>query len=411
MVLSARALVRLWVPAALVALALLLRPHLAELGSEPLTVLYYAPWFLGLASMALAFQFNRARLLLLSLLTLLAYYLVQHQLQSSLENTETLQVYLALALAAPLTMLWLLMVPERGVLNAYGASYALAIAGLCGLAWILVVVLTQEPPAADWWAHWTSTWPLESWVMPRLLVALVTLVTLCGGFMLALRNSETESVLLASLLVLAGLMGFFHLQQLSLVLFPALCLAQVISALRSSHEMAYRDELTGLLGRRALNERLRGLGRRYAIAMLDIDHFKKFNDTYGHDVGDEVLRLVATRIARVGGGGTAYRYGGEEFCIVFPRKAAEDCVDVLEHVREMIADYRMSLRDHSQRPEKSREGARKRAGKSADKSVTVTISIGLAERGEQSQTPEEVIKQADKMLYKAKQAGRNRLSV
>jgi diguanylate cyclase (GGDEF)-like protein len=176
--------------------------------------------------------------------------------------------------------------------------------------------------------------------------------------------------------------------------------------------MAYRDELTGLLGRRALNERMKGLGRRYSLAMLDVDHFKKFNDTHGHDVGDEVLKMVATRISRVRGGGTAFRYGGEEFCIVFPRKSAADCVDSLEEIREGIADYRITLRDHGQRPVRSRDGVRKRgrmATRFLPKTVAVSISLGLAERGEEHFTPEEVIKAADRQLYRAKRAGRNRL--
>jgi diguanylate cyclase (GGDEF)-like protein len=176
--------------------------------------------------------------------------------------------------------------------------------------------------------------------------------------------------------------------------------------------MAYRDEVTGLLGRRALNERLEGLGRRYCLAMLDVDHFKKFNDTHGHDVGDEVLKLVASRISRVGGGGTAFRYGGEEFCVVFPRKSILDCVGPLEDVRESIADYRMALRDRGKRPTASREGARKRGGmatKFGPNTVAVTVSLGLAERSEENFSADEVIKAADQALYRAKRAGRNRL--
>src|SRR5439155_9485473 len=86
---------------------------------------------------------------------------------------------------------------------------------------------------------------------------------------------------------------------------------EIVALLQESHQLAFRDELTGLPGRRALDERLRALRGRYALAMVDVDHFKKFNDTHGHDVGDQVLKLVAGRLAEVGGGGIAYRYGGE----------------------------------------------------------------------------------------------------
>lgn len=410
MIISVRALWRLLVPAVFIAAALLLRPYVAQLSQEQQVVLSYAPWFLGFISIALAIQFNRSRLLLLSVLTLVSYFLVQNQLQSSLSNTGTQYYYLTFAMALPLAALWLLMVPERGLRNGFGASYGLAVLGLLGLAWILAVVLTEQPPVSDVWVKWMQLWPNENLVLPRLLQLGSGLVAVFGLLMLCLRNSETEAALLIALLVLTGLLAFFYLPRLSLVLYPALCLGQVLSALRSSHEMAYRDELTGLLGRRTLNERLQGLGRRYAIAMLDIDHFKKFNDTYGHDVGDEVLRLVATRISAVGGGGTAYRYGGEEFCVVFPRKSTEECVEALERVKDNIGDYKMSLRDHSHRPDKSSEGARQRAGIGNPKTVNVTISLGLAERDETDASPEEVIKQADIKLYKAKKAGRNQLS-
>ena len=99
-----------------------------------------------------------------------------------------------------------------------------------------------------------------------------------------------------------------------------------ISLLEESHSLAFRDTLTGLPGRRALEERLRSLGGRYTIAMVDIDHFKNFNDQHGHDVGDQVLKLVAARLAEVGGGGRAYRYGGEEFSVLFRgRRSTRRC--------------------------------------------------------------------------------------
>ncbi len=410
MIFTGRALLRLVVPAAFIGIALIARPYLDKLGPDQHTVLFYSPWFLGIVSMALAVQFNRSRLFLLSGLTLGSFFLVQNQLQVSLDDAGALRMYLTFALALPLVSLWLLMVPERGVLNVYGASYFMAVLALLGLAWFLVSLLSDMPVDSESWFLWLQLWPSESLVLPRLFVAASGVVILLGLLILAVRDSESEAALLVALLALTGLLAFFYVPNLSLVLYPALCLAQVVSALRSSHEMAYRDELTGLLGRRARNERMRGLGRHYSIAMLDIDHFKKFNDTHGHDVGDEVLKLVAARISRVAVGGTAYRYGGEEFCVVFPRKGSDECVDALEDVREGIASYEMSLRDHSQRPETSSEGARKRGGKAAPKTVKVTISMGLAERSEEHASPEEVLKEADQKLYRAKKAGRNRLS-
>ena len=158
-------------------------------------------------------------------------------------------------------------------------------------------------------------------------------------------------------------------------------------------------------GRRALNERLQRLGRSYVIAMADVDHFKKFNDTHGHDVGDQVLRLVASKLSKIGGGGRAYRYGGEEFALVFAGKTLEECMPHLEVIRESIATYNIQLRNQDSRPQDDQQGRQKRAGSGAT-SVSVTVSIGVAERQEQ-RTPEKVLKSADEALYSAKGAGRN----
>ncbi|TFF42380.1 diguanylate cyclase [Pseudomonas sp. RIT623] len=173
-----------------------------------------------------------------------------------------------------------------------------------------------------------------------------------------------------------------------------------------AYQMAFRDELTGLPGRRALNERMQRLGRNYVIAMTDVDHFKKFNDTHGHDVGDQVLRLVASRLSKVTGGGRAYRYGGEEFALVFAGKTAEECLPHLESVREMIANYAIQLRDQNSRPLDDSTGRQRRGG-GANTTVSVTISIGVAERQVEHRNPDEVLKSADQALYSAKGAGRN----
>jgi len=171
--------------------------------------------------------------------------------------------------------------------------------------------------------------------------------------------------------------------------------------------MAFRDDLTNLPSRRALNEHLMGLARPYAIAMLDVDHFKRFNDTHGHDVGDQVLKMVGSRIGGVAGGGKPYRYGGEEFTIIFPKKNVADVRPYLEELRKAIAEYRLCLRG-SDRPKDQEEGKNHR-GKSADQHVSVTISIGVAESSERLRSPAEVIKAADGALYKAKNRGRDQV--
>jgi PleD family two-component response regulator len=161
--------------------------------------------------------------------------------------------------------------------------------------------------------------------------------------------------------------------------------------------------------------------------MVDVDHFKKFNDTHGHDVGDQVLKLVAARLAQISGGGKAFRYGGEEFCVLFAERPLSQALPHLETLREEIAQYRMGLRTQERRKE-PRSGPDRRAPetKKPDRSlaaafqsarktissepVSVTVSIGVAESGPSLISPSKVIKAADQALYRAKESGRNRVS-
>ena len=211
---------------------------------------------------------------------------------------------------------------------------------------------------------------------------------------------------------LVGLLGMFWMLPQTFILpftLNIMC-SQVMLMIAAgvaheAYQMAFRDELTGLPGRRALNERMQRLGRNYVLAMSDVDHFKRFNDTHGHDVGDQVLRLVASKLSKVSGGGRAYRYGGEEFAVVFAGKTLDECMPHLEVIRESIATYNIHLRNQDSRPQDDSQGRQRRSGSNAS-SVSVTVSIGVAERIEQ-RTPEEVLKSADQALYSAKGAGRN----
>src|SRR5262245_47171809 len=180
------------------------------------------------------------------------------------------------------------------------------------------------------------------------------------------------------------------------------------SLLQESHQLAFRDPLTGLPGRRALEERLRALGGHYAIAMVDVDHFKKFNDTHGHDIGDQVLKLVGGRLSQAAKGGVAYRYGGEEFSVLFPGASVDEAARELEDIRGAIETYKMAVRSPD-RPKKADEGAKRRGAGGSEQMLSVTVSIGVAGPKDRS-TPLQVIKAADEALYRAKQAGRNRVS-
>ena len=192
----------------------------------------------------------------------------------------------------------------------------------------------------------------------------------------------------------------------STLFFASAQLALLVGLSEDSYRLAFHDELTGLPGRRALEEAMRNLSGTFSIAMVDIDHFKRFNDRHGHDAGDQVLRMVADELAHTGGGGRAHRYGGEEFAILFPGKPVGDVRKHLEALRQSIADRRFLLRA----PDRPRNKPEKPKNKNRPpKGVTVTVSIGAAGSNTRRPSPASVIRAADNALYRAKKAGRNLL--
>jgi diguanylate cyclase (GGDEF)-like protein len=180
----------------------------------------------------------------------------------------------------------------------------------------------------------------------------------------------------------------------------------ILGLVEDSYRLAYHDELTGLPGRRALNEALRSLNGDYAIAMIDVDRFKRFNDRYGHETGDQALRMVAECLRGVGGGGRAFRYGGEEFTVLFATGTVPHAREVVDRLRKTIAARKFGLRA-PKRPRKKPHKPPKR--KTTARQVTVTVSAGVAGPNARRPKAEDVLRAADRALYRAKNAGRNRV--
>ena len=143
--------------------------------------------------------------------------------------------------------------------------------------------------------------------------------------------------------------------------------------------------------------------------MVDVDHFTTFNARYGHEVGDQALRMVASRLAQVGGGGRVFRHGGEEFILVFRGRTALDAEPFADDVRKKVESARFILRGPN-RPAKRPAHPVKPTGPRPDP-IQITVTVGIAERTARHSTPDRVLDAADKALYLAKEAGRNRVKM
>jgi diguanylate cyclase (GGDEF)-like protein len=164
--------------------------------------------------------------------------------------------------------------------------------------------------------------------------------------------------------------------------------------------MAFLDELTNIPGRRALMTQLKQIdSEHYTLAMIDIDHFKRLNDSYGHEVGDQALRTIASTLSQHIHSGTLYRYGGEEFVLLFPRKQLDDILDEMESTRVLVSNSDFFLRP--------KNIDKKQKNQPYMASVHITVSCGVAQK-QPLQSYDEVLNIADQALYKAKQTGRNK---
>jgi diguanylate cyclase (GGDEF)-like protein len=241
-----------------------------------------------------------------------------------------------------------------------------------------------------------------------LRIAITGVAILFASVTVIARRDPTSGGIFWSACV-AGFMLMFPQKQAPLL--GVIAIVMSVALIERSYRIAYFDELTGIRGRRALNETFSSLTEPYSIAVVDVDHFKSFNDTYGHDVGDQVLRKVASQLARVGGSGDAFRCGGEEFVILFKGKSVRESLSHVEKLRESIEQDVFHVRG-PERSKRKRDERRRfhKTGRNEHEAVKITVSIGLAEAPE-GFSPEQVYKAADKALYRAKQNGRNRVEV
>jgi len=370
-------------------------PNAGVLATEVVTL------FILLASLALSLQFNRSRMFF-ALLTLLIGYGALLTLAGKSDALSRQILDGALCLFLPLNLVCVNPLAERGVFTRYGAwPFGLL---LLEIVFVIVLMDTRAQGVADALFVQFIHWPLLSATaisQPGLLLLAIGLLWINDRL---IRRHSAELAAFFFSLVAMAVMLHSH-QPIAVAIFvAAAALAFGFAIVLESWNMAYLDELTGLPGRRALEEQMRQLGGRYVIAMLDVDHFKHFNDTYGHDVGDQVLRLVASRLQQCAGGGKAFRYGGEEFGLLYPGKSLKETAPALEALRTDIETSGFNPRRGERRaapgiPEAMDDG----------NPLRVTVSIGAAESSNSRGDPWSVLKIADQALYDAKHNGRNRV--
>jgi diguanylate cyclase (GGDEF)-like protein len=390
----------LWVPGGILVAATLVAWFGKPLPEQLSGLRSYGPATLLLVATGLAWWFNRGRsfVVALSLLAGFGAYELFHQKA----------VYTALVVLVPLNALLAMIWSDRGARYRAAYDWLLLLAGEA----LLVLWIGAAGKSRFSGTAWLSL--LDQWWLRSPPTPFIGRVAFAAAFAASVWRAWPEfkpvpvgnAGAIVAFFIAAEWAGSVHTYSV----FMAACGLVLLAVLmQESHQLAFRDQLTSLPARRALEERLRSLEGEYTIAMVDVDHFKKFNDTHGHDVGDQVLKLVARRLAKVGGRGTAYRYGGEEFSVLFPKTGLGEAERALEAIRDSIEKYRMAVRGPD-RPRKGEEGMKMRGEGAPQKVLSVTVSIGVAVPSPEARTPHQVVKAADAALYRAKQAGRNRLS-
>ena len=384
-----------------------------------LKFLYYCATF---GAMLLAWRFHTSRLFL----ALLVLLIVGQAVAFSASHPPLLLLIVGiLSVLVPLNFALIAGMTERGftVSSTGPVALFLFVQSLTVAVWCS----TQIPEVHSHAHHLASAISFPGYAL--LGIAAV-------GVFIALRFLLTRKQVDAAFLwaLFAVLLSLRFSETSRTAMLYAIAAACILGAaiVENSYLLAYHDELTGLPSRRAFNEALLRLRPPYSIAVVDIDHFKRFNDTYGHETGDQVLRLVATSLARVTGGGQAYRCGGEEFVVLFSGRIMPEVVPHLEKLRETIQSSEFRLRGQERRqvsrgpdrrtaPTRNRsrkaDAIRQLAREKSETLVSVTVSIGVAAAGEKKpgekkdkkSSPDAVLQAADKALYRAKANGRNRV--
>ena len=385
-----------------------------SMASPSLAFLYYCA--LG-AGALLAWRFHSSRIFLALIVLFLAKTAIPPNFMHMASGTSAWDIVVAAGVLVPVNFILIASIEERGLVWTGIAPFALFLF----VQVVIVNVLTRaaETPGAS--VHHVAVPSIPTYVLVAFAGAAICLLVRA-----LVTCKPPDAALFWALAAFFLSLEFHRAPRVSAAYSVTAFVVLAISVVESSYLLAYRDELTNLPSRRAFNDAILRLQAPFSIAAIDIDHFKKFNDTYGHDTGDQVLCLVASRLARVTGGGQAFRCGGEEFAILFPGKTCGEVMQDLEQLRANIqsSEFRIRGSDRRQVP----RGADRRTGRTrtrrhkgdairqlarprTETAISVTVSIGVAGPSSITSAVEEVLRAADKALYRAKANGRNRIEI
>ena len=373
------------------ALALYARQYYTLLSEPLVNALNFLPLLLIILIIAVAIYFNQTKVLLSVLLISFLYLCIEYNWLDSQIKMAVFTIF------TPVLLLMTQLLKKQSI-NSVKSLPIYFIYFFTVLFSLWVIDHQPEWAAKHVFAQWLPEKYFDWSKIPQL--ALGSYLIAFIGLLIYFSKKQSSQSATALLMLITT----FVIIQVSLdspdliIIITSMLILNLIVILQESRHMAYIDELTLLPGRRALQEKIQSLVGIYTIAMVDIDHFKKFNDNYGHDTGDDVLRMIAAKLNSVTGGGTAYRYGGEEFTIVFGNKSADQTLEHLETLRENIANTKFVVNRRT-----------KSVTNKKTATVVITVSIGVKDSINISSSAE-VIKQADIALYKSKKKGRNCIS-
>ncbi len=357
-----------------------------------------APYAFDLAGLAVAWRLRRSRVVFSLAVLTLGYLLVSRWAPRDVDAVQLV------AILVPLNLAGIALLPERGIFTERGLWQWGALLAQAAVT-ALLMALGNPETAADLFQQTLVPPTLTAWSplgQPALLAFALAAALVAAGRLFAAGTTGAGYLWTLG----ATFLAFNALDALDRTVYLAAAAGiLVIAAVELSYVLAYHDGLTGLPARRALNEALERLTGTYTIAMVDVDHFKRFNDTYGHEVGDEVLRTVSTRLAEALREGEVFRYGGEEFAVLFAGAPKETCLPLLERAREAVAGDAFTVR----RRLRPRSKPRNPRSRGRHQEEVITVSIGAAERDRRLEKAEDVIRAADQALYRAKEGGRNQV--